>query len=150
MCWTASPDGSSGVSRCTCPRPPPWLRRTAPSRPPACRRRRSWTRLSGAGPRHTPGTGRKPKCRAASRRGAGRGAAKLGVAARRLRLQEQQLNDCRRVQVLNGAYLVDESQTARFTKAVATLRRRAGALIELSGPWVPYSFAGEDGAHGDH
>ncbi|MFD8027477.1 GvpL/GvpF family gas vesicle protein [Streptomyces sp. NPDC059717] len=74
----------------------------------------------------------------------------LAVAARRLRLQEQQLNDGRRVQVLNGAYLVDESQTARFTKAVATLRRRAGALIELSGPWVPYSFAGEDGAHGDH
>ncbi|MEU7967857.1 GvpL/GvpF family gas vesicle protein [Streptomyces sp. NPDC049097] len=74
----------------------------------------------------------------------------LAVAARRLRLQDQQLDDCRRAQVLNGAYLVDESQSARFTQAVAAQRRRTGALIELSGPWVPYSFAGEDAAHGDH
>ncbi|MEU6576272.1 GvpL/GvpF family gas vesicle protein [Streptomyces sp. NPDC046805] len=73
----------------------------------------------------------------------------LSVAARRLRLQDPQLSDCRQAQVLNGAYLVDEDQTARFTEAVATLGQRTGALIELSGPWVPYSFAGEDGAHGD-
>ncbi|GAA3828118.1 GvpL/GvpF family gas vesicle protein [Streptomyces phyllanthi] len=73
----------------------------------------------------------------------------LAVAARRLRLQDQQLTDCHRAQVLNGAYLVDESQAAQFTEAVATLRERTGALIELSGPWVPYSFAGEDGLHGE-
>ena len=73
----------------------------------------------------------------------------LAVAARRLRLQDQQLSDRGRAQVLNGAYLVEESRTARFTEAVATLRQRTGVLIELSGPWVPYSFAGEDGAHED-
>jgi hypothetical protein len=73
----------------------------------------------------------------------------VAVAARRLRLQDQQLNDHGRAQVLNGAYLVEESRTARFTEAVATLRQRTGALIELSGPWVPYSFAGEDGARED-
>ncbi|MEU9760475.1 GvpL/GvpF family gas vesicle protein [Streptomyces sp. NPDC047985] len=73
----------------------------------------------------------------------------VAVAARRLRLQEPQLADRRRAQVLNGAYLVEKGQTAPFTEAVATLRRRTGVLIELSGPWVPYSFAGEDRAHGD-
>ena len=73
----------------------------------------------------------------------------LAVAARRLRLQDQQLSDRGRAQVLNGAYLVEESRAARFTEAVATLRQRTGVLIELSGPWVPYSFAGEDGAHED-
>jgi hypothetical protein len=73
----------------------------------------------------------------------------LAVAARRLRLQDQQLTDGRRAQVLNGAYLVEKSRTAQFTEAVAMLRRRTGAPIELSGPWVPYSFAGEDGGHGD-
>ncbi|WP_345671714.1 GvpL/GvpF family gas vesicle protein, partial [Streptomyces phyllanthi] len=73
----------------------------------------------------------------------------LAVAARRLRLQDQQLTGCRRAQVLNGAYLVEEGRTARFTEAVASLRQRTGALIELSGPWVPYSFAGEDGARGE-
>lgn len=73
----------------------------------------------------------------------------LAVAARRLRLQDQRLTEGRRPQVLNGAYLVDEGRTARFTEAVAMLRRRTGALIELSGPWVPYSFAGEDGVCAD-
>ncbi|MFF4968422.1 GvpL/GvpF family gas vesicle protein [Streptomyces sp. NPDC001037] len=72
------------------------------------------------------------------------------VAARRLRLQDRRPDDRRGAQVLNGAYLVEEDRTASFTQAVDTLRRRTGALlIELSGPWVPYSFAGEDGAHGD-
>ncbi|GGY44715.1 GvpL/GvpF family gas vesicle protein [Streptomyces djakartensis] len=76
----------------------------------------------------------------------------LAVAARRLRLQDQQLTDGHRAQVLNGAYLVEEGRTARFREAVAALRERTGALIELSGPWVPYSFAsfaGEDALHGD-
>jgi len=45
---------------------------------------------------------------------------------------------------------VEEDRTEAFREVVDTLRRRTGALlIELSGPWVPYSFAGEDGAHGD-
>ncbi|WP_431964158.1 GvpL/GvpF family gas vesicle protein [Actinacidiphila sp. bgisy160] len=73
----------------------------------------------------------------------------VAAAARRLRLQDQQSTERHSAQVLNGAYLVDEGQTARFTEAVITLRQRTEALIELSGPWVPYSFAGEDGAHGD-
>ncbi|WP_431997416.1 GvpL/GvpF family gas vesicle protein [Streptomyces fungicidicus] len=72
------------------------------------------------------------------------------VAARRLRIQDQQSGDRRGAQVLNGAYLVEEDRTQAFREVVDTLRRRTGALlIELSGPWVPYSFAGEDGAHGD-
>jgi Gas vesicle synthesis protein GvpL/GvpF len=68
----------------------------------------------------------------------------LAVAARRLGAHGQQLTDDRRTQLLNAAYLVEERQAEGVAEAVATLRRRTGALIELSGPWVPYSFAGED------
>lgn len=69
----------------------------------------------------------------------------LAVAARRLRPHAQQSADDRRTQVLNAAYLVQRERAAEVAEAVAALRRRTGALIELSGPWVPYSFAGAAG-----
>jgi len=50
-----------------------------------------------------------------------------------------------RVQVLNGAYLVDTRRTGAFHELVAALQASADAVeIEVSGPWVPYSFAAVD------
>ena len=45
--------------------------------------------------------------------------------------------------VLNGAYLVDRSQTQAFTalaEASAEQYRPQGLELELSGPWAPYNF----------
>jgi hypothetical protein len=44
--------------------------------------------------------------------------------------------------VLNGAYLVPESDGQRFAVLVDELRRRhPDVLLEVAGPWAPYSFA---------
>ncbi|MCD0485933.1 GvpL/GvpF family gas vesicle protein [Streptacidiphilus sp. ASG 303] len=69
----------------------------------------------------------------------------LAVAARRLRPHGPGASGERRTQVLNAAYLLPESGADRIAAAVEELRGRAGAGvdIETSGPWVPYSFAGE-------
>ncbi|OON82661.1 GvpL/GvpF family gas vesicle protein [Streptomyces tsukubensis] len=67
----------------------------------------------------------------------------LAVAARRLRPHESEVKGERR-QVLNASYLVDGTDTALLHRTVEGLRRRTGAEIELTGPWVPYSFAGAD------
>ncbi|MFE7815785.1 GvpL/GvpF family gas vesicle protein [Streptomyces sp. NPDC057433] len=48
-----------------------------------------------------------------------------------------------RVQVLNATYLVAEHRSAELDLLARDLRKRTGARIELSGPWVPYSFVGE-------
>ncbi len=70
----------------------------------------------------------------------------LAVAARRLRPHTERLTEERGTQLLNAAYLVDRADAGRFAAEVAALRRRIGADLELSGPWVPYSFAGPDAA----
>jgi len=67
---------------------------------------------------------------------------RLAAASRRLRPHPQPSAD-RRVQVLNATYLVDERRTGELALLTQTLRDRTGAQIELSGPWVPYSFVGE-------
>lgn len=67
----------------------------------------------------------------------------LATACRRLRLHATQPSGEQRVQVLNASYLVPESRADELTRLTQALRERTGAQIELSGPWVPYSFVGE-------
>jgi len=46
--------------------------------------------------------------------------------------------------VLNGTYLVEKSGEDDFRKAVAALQETtAGIELEITGPWPPYSFAGD-------
>ncbi|MFE9883021.1 GvpL/GvpF family gas vesicle protein [Streptomyces sp. NPDC005784] len=66
----------------------------------------------------------------------------LAAASRRLRPHAQPSGE-RRVQVLNATYLVAEHRAEDLALLTRTLQERTGADIELSGPWVPYSFVGE-------
>lgn len=68
---------------------------------------------------------------------------RLATASRRLQPHGRELTGERRTQVLNAAYLVAENQAAALADAVETLRRKTGTQIDVTGPWVPYSFAGE-------
>jgi hypothetical protein len=48
------------------------------------------------------------------------------------------------VTVLNGTYLVDSGVVEQFRETVAALSMSTGRLsLEMTGPWPPYSFAGE-------
>lgn len=67
---------------------------------------------------------------------------RLATASRRLRPHPQPSTD-RRVQILNATYLVADRRSEELALLTRTLRERTGAQIELSGPWVPYSFVGE-------
>lgn len=67
---------------------------------------------------------------------------RLATVSRRLRPHPQPSTD-RRVQILNATYLVAEHRSEELALLTRTLRERTGAEIELSGPWVPYSFVGE-------
>ncbi|MFD0020645.1 GvpL/GvpF family gas vesicle protein [Streptomyces sp. NPDC058382] len=68
---------------------------------------------------------------------------RIAKASRRLRPHGQGAAGDRRVQVLNATYLVPEHRAAELDLLARSLRERTGAEIELSGPWVPYSFVGE-------
>lgn len=67
----------------------------------------------------------------------------LASASRRLPPHGLRVPDDRRTQVLNATYLVAEDRAAELARLTRTLQERTGAQIELSGPWVPYSFVGE-------
>jgi Gas vesicle synthesis protein GvpL/GvpF len=46
--------------------------------------------------------------------------------------------------VLNGTYLVDKSSVDEFRAAVAAVDEQStGIELEITGPWPPYSFAGD-------
>ncbi|MCT9009218.1 GvpL/GvpF family gas vesicle protein [Streptomyces rhizosphaerihabitans] len=66
----------------------------------------------------------------------------LATASRRLRPHAQPSGE-HRVQVLNATYLVSARRAEELAVLTRTLRERTGVDIELSGPWVPYSFVGE-------
>ena len=67
------------------------------------------------------------------------------AAARRHPPQDRRLSGADTAMVLNGAYLVDRGRLAEFTELVATLRKRHPAVrLELTGPWPPYSFIGDE------
>jgi hypothetical protein len=58
--------------------------------------------------------------------------------------QSAQLSGVRQPMLLNAAYLLDPSNAVTFTSAVAGLATSHPELrIELTGPWPPYSFAGD-------
>lgn len=66
----------------------------------------------------------------------------LAHGAVRRRPHGAQVTGGNRVQLLNGAYLVDVRRTGELRAAVDALRAAAVTVeIEASGPWVPYSFA---------
>ncbi|MBI0297617.1 GvpL/GvpF family gas vesicle protein [Streptomyces sp. PRKS01-29] len=66
----------------------------------------------------------------------------LAVAARRLRPHGVEVTGKHRTHVLNAAYLLDLGRERELRAALASLRRdETDVQIELSGPWVPYSFA---------
>ncbi|MGW6583817.1 GvpL/GvpF family gas vesicle protein [Streptomyces globisporus] len=67
----------------------------------------------------------------------------LAAASRRLRTHGAALSGDQRVHVLNATYLVADERADEVARLVAVLGERTGAQIELSGPWVPYSFVGE-------
>ncbi|WP_405896324.1 GvpL/GvpF family gas vesicle protein [Streptomyces sp. NBC_00727] len=67
----------------------------------------------------------------------------LATASRRLPPHRAGVPDERGTQVLNATYLVAEERAAELARLAQNLRKRTGAQVELSGPWVPYSFVGE-------
>jgi hypothetical protein len=61
--------------------------------------------------------------------------------------QSAQLSGIRLPMLLNAAYLLDAADGGSFTAAVAGQATAHPELrIELTGPWPPYSFAGDDDA----
>ena len=59
--------------------------------------------------------------------------------------QSPQLSGIRQPMLLNAAYLLDATDGVRFTAAVAGQATAHPELrIELTGPWPPYSFVGDD------
>lgn len=68
---------------------------------------------------------------------------RLATAFRRLRPHGAPHSGDRDVQVLNATYLIADHRAPELVQLTRTLRERTGARIELSGPWVPYSFVGE-------
>jgi hypothetical protein len=70
----------------------------------------------------------------------------LAVASRHHRPHQGQLCPDRDDNVLNAAYLVDVGLVETFTAKVRDLDRvLPGARVEVTGPWAPYSFVGDDG-----
>ncbi|HWU04909.1 MAG TPA: GvpL/GvpF family gas vesicle protein [Streptomyces sp.] len=67
----------------------------------------------------------------------------VAAAGRRLRLHSPELVEKGHVQVLNATYLVAKHRAAELGALTGALRATTGARIDISGPWVPYSFVGE-------
>lgn len=67
----------------------------------------------------------------------------IAAAGRRLRLHAAEPEGKGRIQVLNATYLVGQHREAEIEELTRMLRDSVGAHVEISGPWVPYSFVGE-------
>lgn len=65
----------------------------------------------------------------------------LAAATRSHRLQDAQLSGQPDPMVLNQAYLVPGERTEELRALVASLEGHPRIRVELTGPWVPYSFA---------
>ncbi|MFC0861827.1 GvpL/GvpF family gas vesicle protein [Sphaerimonospora cavernae] len=63
----------------------------------------------------------------------------VAVAGRRHRPQDPRLSGRTDWMVLNGAYLVDADREEEFAAVPAPFREQ-GFIVELTGPWAPYSF----------
>lgn len=69
-------------------------------------------------------------------------------ASRLLAAQDPQLTGRPEKMTLNGAYLLPHSEEDAFRRLVEDLRRRhPDVLLEVAGPWAPYSFAVLEVAH---
>jgi hypothetical protein len=63
-------------------------------------------------------------------------------ASRVLAAQDPQLTGRAEAMILNGAYLVPDSESQQFLDVVEVLHQRhADVALEVAGPWAPYSFA---------
>jgi hypothetical protein len=63
-------------------------------------------------------------------------------ASRLLAPQDPQLTGRAETMILNGAYLIPDTAEEAFRGVVDDLRGRyQGLLLEVAGPWAPYSFA---------
>ncbi|MGW1552246.1 GvpL/GvpF family gas vesicle protein [Streptomyces sp. NPDC002346] len=65
------------------------------------------------------------------------------AASVRRRLHSAEVTGKERRQVMNAAYLVTKGREVELTAAIESLRRQAALQdveIDVSGPWVPYSF----------
>jgi hypothetical protein len=63
-------------------------------------------------------------------------------ASRLLALQDPQLTGRAERMILNGAYLLPDEEDEAFRSLVEDLQiRQQGILLEVAGPWAPYSFA---------
>jgi hypothetical protein len=68
--------------------------------------------------------------------------AEAAVASRRLPPQDPRLTGRKESMVLNAAYLVPQGDHQAFLDLVAQVREQEPAgIVELGGPWPPYSFA---------
>ncbi|WP_244177088.1 GvpL/GvpF family gas vesicle protein [Streptomyces albus] len=77
----------------------------------------------------------------------------VSAAARRLRIHDPRPAGDPRAQLLNAAYLIDRDRDETVAAVLQRLRADPGTAsvhIEVTGPWVPYSFAatGEDEGDG--
>lgn len=63
----------------------------------------------------------------------------VAVASRRHPPQDPELSGRTEWMALNASYLVDRERSAEFGRLVDSLRGE-GIDVELTGPWVPYSF----------
>lgn len=74
----------------------------------------------------------------------------LSVDAVRRRPHGPDITGRHRSQILNAAYLVDVSRTGELNALIETVKtveaERAPIEIDVSGPWVPYSFIESDGS----
>lgn len=67
------------------------------------------------------------------------------VMSRRHRMQDPQLAGSTGAMILNGAYLTDDASSDALAATVNQLRdAHPDVTLELTGPWVPYSFAEVD------
>ena len=65
-------------------------------------------------------------------------------AARRHRLHEPALSGRSEPMVLNGAYLVGLDRVDGWRAAIEQAASVSGLAVEVTGPWVPYSFVDQD------
>jgi hypothetical protein len=68
--------------------------------------------------------------------------ATVAVEARRHPPQDRSLTGRAEPMVLNGAYLVERADADDLRALVGKLAAEGSLDLELTGPWVPYSFAG--------
>ncbi|MFP5071949.1 GvpL/GvpF family gas vesicle protein [Pseudonocardia nantongensis] len=66
--------------------------------------------------------------------------ATVSVDARRHRVHDSSLTGRSEPMVLNAAFLVDDADSATWRSTVERVAP-TGFLVEVTGPWVPYSFA---------